>query len=415
MPPVREILLVAPTHHDVGYTYSPRIVDQIHARIVSRVLDLCDEHSAVGPDQFRWTFDGIPVRTQQHGDVNGLAWGAVPGKRRAGITRLLMALDPDHGRPPCTQPTGFWWAGPPGDRVFTWLSTHYGFGEEWGILDADSERAEGRILGFLKNLNARGDYPFSTAVVHAANDIRWPAADFLDAIRHWNLAHPGIPTRTATVDEALDLLEAEASAYEIPVVSGEWSDWWSHGHGSTAREVAVYREARSFARERTWGSWETCSKPYSTFSSSHWNAQAGFAYEAYDYSRDLAIEGFFRFAARDTNPGTHAEAPNAILVVNPTERERSEAVVVEIDGTRRQYQGTTVAVGSSGLRVEPAESVLAELRAIGGGAVRVRLRNPPAAPVTATVNWPETSVEGGRSVDESAHGVADVVLRRVPS
>ena len=84
--------------------------------------------------------------------------------------------------------------------------------------------------------------------MHAANDNRWPTAEFLEVVRHWNTEHPDIPMRTATVDEALDLLEAEAGGIEIPVVSGEWSDWWSHGHGSTAREVAAYREARSFSR-----------------------------------------------------------------------------------------------------------------------------------------------------------------------
>lgn len=501
MPLVREILLVAHTHHDVGYTNSPRIIDPLHARIVSRVLDLCDEFGSEGAEQFRWTFEvarpvlnflrtadrvdlerlrtlvtggrisvtggylnmtqlpsdgefdvaydelrilaesGIPVRTQQHGDVNGLAWGAVPGMHRAGISRLLMALNPDHGRPPFTQPTGFWWKGPSGDRVFTWLSTHYGFGEEWGIIDGDSERAEGNILSFLDGLNARDDYPFSTAVVHAANDNRWPTAEFLKVIRHWNSSHPDIPMRTATVDDALDILERQARTLDIPVVSGEWSDWWSHGHGSTAREVAVYREARSFHRaaqtmlglsflrnsgepqlatvlgyrrapvrlrsesevvadlhhvdeqlllfgEHTWGSWETYSKPHSTFSYSHWNAKAGFAYEAYDYSRDLAIEGFFRFAAGDTNPGTHAETPNVILVVNPTERERTEAVVVEVDGTRRARTVATVPGFSSA--VVPV----------------------PAAPRLST---PGTSIHTDRYllvVDAATGGVASLVDRR---
>jgi hypothetical protein len=64
--------------------------------------------------------------------------------------------------------------------------------------------------------------------------------------------------------------------------------------------------------EHNLGSRETCAKPYSTLRYSHWNARAGIACEAYDCSRDLAIEGFFRFAARDTHPGTHAETPNVI-------------------------------------------------------------------------------------------------------
>lgn len=453
MSPIRQILLVGHTHHDVGYTNSPRIVDDLHVRTVRRVLDLADEHAGPGPDQFRWTFEvarpvlrfletaapddvdrlrrlvgsgrvsvtggylnmtqlvsdaeldagydavarlraaGLVVRTEQHGDVNGTAWGTVEGMRRAGLERLVMALNPDHGRPPFAQPTGFWWEGPGGSRVFVWLSTHYGVGEEWGIVDGDVEAAEGHIADFVAGLAERDDYPYDTAVVHAANDNRWPTARFLDVVRHWNRRHPDRPMRTATVDEALDVLLPQAAAADVPAVRGEWSDWWSHGHGSTAREVAVYREARSFARaaqttlgltrlrgdgrpdlavvsgyrrgpvrlrsdeevvrdlarvdedlllyaEHTWGSWETYRRPFSTFSYSHANAKAGFAYAAYDVARDLAVEGLFRLVASGTASAPSGGPPPdeddpAIVVVNPTERPRTEPVDVEVAGAGR--------------------------------------------------------------------------------
>ncbi|WP_127819412.1 glycoside hydrolase family 38 N-terminal domain-containing protein [Microbacterium sp. CPCC 204701] len=454
---IRQILLIGHTHHDVGYTNSPRLVDRMHARIVDRVLDLADEHATAGTDGFRWTFEvarpvlsflqhatsdriarlaelsrsgavsvtggyldmtqlpsafeldaaydqlerireaGIGIRTQQHGDVNGLSWGTVDQMTDAGITRLVMALNPDHGRPPFVQPSGFRWEGPTGRSVFVWLSTHYGFGEEWGIVDV--EPAEERIAAFVGELERRDDYPWGTAVVHAGNDNRWPTALFLDVVRHWNTRHPELPMRTATIDEAMDELEAELEAeaeaeaeaagegFEVPTVRGEWADWWSHGHGSTAREVAVYREARTFARaaqstlslarlaggtsapmfdvlgyrrgpvrlrtddeiaddlehvdeqlllygEHTWGSWETYSKPHSTFSHSHHNATSAFAYNAFDHARDLAIEGWFRYAyagGGTQDPSTHG----AIVVVNPTEAPRREVVDVEVAGTRR--------------------------------------------------------------------------------
>jgi len=305
---IRRVLLVGHTHHDVGYTNSPRIVDDQHRRIVAEVLRLCAHDRRTDAERFRWTFEvarpvlrflatadasdverlrrlvaegrvavtggylnmtqlpsdaefgaaydavgllraaGLPVRTQQHGDVNGIAWGTVEAMRRAGMSRLVMALNPDHGRAPYEQPTGFWWEGQGGARVFVWLSTHYGVGEQWGIVDGDAAAAEGHIAAFVERLEARADYPYDVAVVHAANDNRWPTPLFLDVVRHWNAVRGNPPMRTATIDQALDLLERQATAASIPVVRGEWSDWWSHGHGSTAREVAVYREARSFAR-----------------------------------------------------------------------------------------------------------------------------------------------------------------------
>jgi hypothetical protein len=452
---IRQILLVPHTHHDVGYTNSPRIIDPLHARIVDRVLDLACP-AGDGPDALRWTFEaarpvlrflreapperrallvelarqgrlsvtggylnmtqlpgidefgaayalldelreaGLVVRTQQHGDVNGISWGTADQMRDAGISRLVMALNPDHGRPPFTQPSGFWWEAPTGRRVFVWLSTHYGFGEEWGIIDGDVQLAERRVGTFLDGLEAREDYPWTTAIVHAANDNRWPTDRFLGFVRHWNDTHPDIPMRTATIDEALDRIAEESAGHDLPVVRGEWADWWSHGHGSTAREVAVYREARTFARlargsfalaslrghgsvplaevlgyrrgpvrlrdeaeiaatiahvdeqlllygEHTWGSWETYSKPHSTFSHSHHNAKSAFAYDAFDHARDLAIEGWYRAVHADgatidaTEPTGHDQSTGQLVVVNDTELDRSELIDVEVDGVRRVW------------------------------------------------------------------------------
>lgn len=47
---IRQILLIPHTHHDIGYTNSPRIVDELHTGIVGEVLRLCDLHGAPGPD-----------------------------------------------------------------------------------------------------------------------------------------------------------------------------------------------------------------------------------------------------------------------------------------------------------------------------------------------------------------------------
>jgi hypothetical protein len=99
-------------------------------------------------------------------------------------------------------------------------------------------------------------------------------------------------------------------------------------------------------------------------------AQAGVASEAYDCSRDLAIEGFFRFAAGDTHPGTHAETPNVNLVVNPSERERE----------RENLWGSFA-----------------------------------TEPVSVSVHWTDDTVEGGENVVLDGLGVADVVLHRVQS
>lgn len=524
MSAIRQILLIGHTHHDVGYTNSPRIVDEQHRRIVAEALRLIEAESAPGPAQFRWTFEvarpvlrylagadtpeverlrrladegriavtggylnmtqlpseaefdaaydaigvlraaGLPVRTEQHGDVNGIAWGTVEAMRRAGMSRLVMALNPDHGRAPYEQPTGFWWEGPGGSRVFVWLSTHYGVGEEWGIVDGDVVAAERHIASFVERLAARPDYPYDVAVVHAANDNRWPTPLFLNVVRHWNATRGDPPMRTATIDEALDLLEPQARLADIPVVRGEWSDWWSHGHGSTAREVAVYREARSFARaaqtslaltllrsdgdpslahvlgyrrgpvrlrnereivadlarvdedlllfgEHTWGSWETYSKPHSTFSNSHWNAKAAFAYQAYDLARDLAIEGMFRLAGSAPAATAEIRPRSGILVVNPTARDRTEPVEVEIDGAQRGR--LVVRAPAFGVALLPRPALLDRRpgREIVKGAYRAVV-DPAQGGVVSLVDLRDNRELIDRSVP---HGLGAIVCERIPA
>lgn len=537
---IREILLLGHTHHDVGYTNSPRLIDRAHTDIVDRILELCEEGPADGPDAFRWTFEvarpvlrwlkraedgdrerlrslvaqgrvavtggylnmtqlpseaeqdtaydqlaaireaGLELRTEQHGDVNGLSWGSVEGMRRAGIERLFMALNPDHGRPPLTQPSAFWWEGISGERVFTWLSTHYGVGEEWGLVDGDVTLAEQRVTSFIAELEARDDYPFDLAVVHAGNDNRWPTADFLKVVRQWNAVHPERPMRTVTVDQALDLLQEQAASAELPVLRGEWSDWWSHGHGSTAREVAVYREARSFRRagaaalaleslrggstpelgtvlgyrrlpsrlrsaeqisadlesvdeslllfgEHTWGSWETYSRPFSTLSHSSFNAKAAFAYEAYDLARDLAIEGLARLvgsadggegAAEDTDAGAQATAvppvPNSIVVINPSARQRTEAVDVEVAiGQRRRAVVTAppFAVVQVPVPAEPAVRVVSGADASVETSRYRAVVDPRRGGITSLID-----LRAGRELVDSAHGHGlGAVVAEVPS
>jgi hypothetical protein len=76
----------------------------------------------------------------------------------------------------------------------------------------------------------------------------------------------------------------------------------------------------------------------------------------------------------------------------------------------RQYDGPVRVAGSAGLRIEPADAVIAELRPQDDGAVRVRLRNITGAQVDVRVTAPG-SVDATVPVSVSAHGIADVVLR----
>ncbi|MFN8630945.1 MAG: hypothetical protein U0838_11710 [Chloroflexota bacterium] len=296
---------------------------------------------------------------------------------RAGLDVLVMALNPDHGRPPFEQPTAFWWEGPDGSRVFAWLSLHYGLAEMWGLLDDEMERFDRSLRPVIERLEARADYPFDFVVLHATDDNGWPTMAAANGVRAWNARFGGVTMSTATMDSAMARAAAQAGAADLPTWRGEWADWWAHGHGSTAYEVGVSRDARARLRaaeaglalarlagahrddterrtawhrdpvrqrsepaasaavaavwddlllfnEHTWGADESVSRPDSPFTRSHWNAKAGIAFAAADGARDLLNEALWRLEA--LLPAT--DATSGLVVFNPLPSTRTEAVVM---------------------------------------------------------------------------------------
>jgi hypothetical protein len=440
MAKIREVLVVAHTHHDVGYTHSPRLLLPIHWQAVREAVRLAGEPATDDASAFRWTIEnsrpvvefldraspaevaalavlaqrdrisitggylnstqlvgheelvrsyevvdrlrraGLPVHVVQHSDINGIPWGTVPAMVRAGLDVLVMAINPDHGRPPFEQPTAFWWEGPDGSRILAWLSLHYGLAEMWGLLDGEIERFGEGLRSVVARIEARDDYPFNFIVLHATDDNGWPTRHAADGVRAWNDRHPELRLSTATIDGAMRRALVQAQAAPLPTWRGEWADWWAHGHGSTAYEVGVGRTARSLLRtaetalavarledgaaptgerrsawrrdpirlrgelevgaavaavyddllvfeEHTWGADESVSRPDSVFTRSHWNAKAAFAFSAYDRARDLAVEAMWRLAA-----GQPAGAERSMLVFNPLPTTRTAPVSVDVDG-----------------------------------------------------------------------------------
>ncbi|HEX8217800.1 MAG TPA: hypothetical protein VF914_01160 [Chloroflexia bacterium] len=348
---------------------------------------------------------GLPVSVVQHGDVNGLSWGVVPLMREAGLDCLVMALNPDHGRAPLEQPSAFVWEGQDGSRVLVWLSIHYGLGGfTWGLAEGRIEGALEPVSRLVARAEAREDYPFDFVVVHAAEDNMWPNRGVVAAVREWNERGMQPPMRMATIHTVAERLRVYAGSNgeegHLPVLRGEWADWWAHGHQSSAYEVGVGRQGqaelrvaetlRSLARfagsperveltyeylptanhyrkpviilddadwkrrvenaydklllfeEHTWGTFESIASPYSHFSQAHWNASARFGFEAETEARELMREGIERLVAA-LPPG---DGP-ALVVANPSSTPRSDKVLFRTpEGVRAAFVGDVPPMGA---------------------------------------------------------------------
>jgi hypothetical protein len=464
LPAINEILLIPHTHHDIGYTHVPDICTKMHVRAIREAMRLVEaDGDDSSPAALRWTVElsrplleflhtassdeierfkalvergrmavtagylhmtqligheeyvryfqpvreirdyGLPVSVVQHGDINGLSRGVVPLMREAGLDTLVMALNPDHGRAPFEQPSAFIWEGEDGSQVLVWLSLFYSLANNtWEIMQGHIDKAVEPLQRIIRRLEERDDYPFDFFIGHAAEDNMYPNALISDGVRQWNEQGIQPPIRLVTVDEAM----ARVRPYRdtLPVVRGEWVDWWAHGHGSSAYEVGISRTARANLRaaeaaaalyqlqpndnqpylppgwtpitnwyrvgvvppdeaqwqprinsayddlllfeEHTWGSFESFTYPHSLFTLAHWQQKANFAYHAASEGHDLARETLAKLAG-----GLPAAEDPALVVFNPLSTPRSDLVTVRTPG---QDHGVFVAdVPPLGIRVLP--------------------------------------------------------------
>lgn len=445
MPAINEILLIPHTHHDIGYTHVPDVCLDMHARAIREAMRLCEVDSDdSSPSALRWTLElsqpllrflrgasadeierlkalvgrgrmavtagylhmtqligheeyvryfqpvseireyGLPVSVVQHGDINGLSRGVIPLMNEAGLDTLVMALNPDHGRAPFEQPSAFVWEGEDGSQALVWLSMFYSLASNtWELMHGRINKAIEPLQRIVRRLEERDDYPFNFFLAHAAEDNMYPNALICDAVRRWNAQGIQPPIRLVTVDEARARLRPYRDA--LPVVRGEWVDWWAHGHGSSAYEVGISRRARAELRsaeaavafsklmpndsqpylppgwmpitnwyrvgvvppdeasweariqrayenlllfeEHTWGSFESFTHPHSLFTLAHWAQKASFAYSAASEGHSLAREALAQLAG-----GLPPAEEAALVVFNSLSTRRDELVSVRTPG-----------------------------------------------------------------------------------
>ncbi len=212
-------------------------------------------------------------RVAMNCDVNGMPWGVLPGLRAAGVEAIWMAMNSYSGSSPTSRPRAFWWEGPDGTRMLVWNGLGYCDGydffhaEAWrrgpvpathdvwfhapgpqDIFDARPEALERAARQMQKRLAALdGGYPFSALALQITNHWRIdndpPCPHLVDFVRAWNNA--GLAPRLvfSTPSRFLAVLRPQLPA-DLPVLRGDWCDWWSDGIASVPVELALQRRAR---------------------------------------------------------------------------------------------------------------------------------------------------------------------------
>ncbi len=235
-----------------------------------RFKDLCDQ-GRIGLSALRWhvsaTIDrpgirrllagkreledvvgrSIPVACQH--DVNGVPWPIADELLDAGVDLFVMAINRHLGRPVAPRPGLFAWETPSGRRLRVFNGSHYTmFDQLLNAWDDSVERMAEGWHAFQERLRRTGyRLPF-VYLTSTCSPIMWdnaPPNPYLpDLIRRWNEQEAGPRIRYATFEDLRERV-ARVPEEEIPVLGGDWTDFWSFGVGSTPVATAVNQQTKS--------------------------------------------------------------------------------------------------------------------------------------------------------------------------
>ncbi|MCW1923156.1 hypothetical protein OKA05_11380 [Luteolibacter arcticus] len=213
---------------------------------------------------------GATVDTFVQVDVPGVSWGLLPVLNQSGIKYafcLFNGIDRT-GLAPGLSHRPFWWVGPdgkskvlfyqPGDYTPGFKAKGMGHYQSWmGVVNPDdipqtiktaNPRAnflDGYLLGTLKALESWGDkYPYDLFAMSWAMADNTPLdEDLPEAVRMWNeeYAYPKL-----AISSAHDIMSAFDEKYgdQLPVVRGDYTEYWTDGLGTAAKFTGMNRVAK---------------------------------------------------------------------------------------------------------------------------------------------------------------------------
>jgi len=290
---------------------------------------------------------GADIRTVNQHDVTGLPWGAVDLLLDSKIELLTMAINLHLSGTPMPRPAVYRWRGPSGRELLVMNGEHYSMFDQW--CDTSSRNLETIQAGLYKYLrHVKGlKYPYDFVYLSATHapmmyDNSPPNQDLPGLVRQWNEEgrHPRL--RLVTPNELLARLK-QIPRDQIPVVAGDWTDYWNFGSASSAVETTLSRQMTAntaaidllrtwnkadshtdtaIARlwydinlynEHTWGAHNTLDADH-PFVVTQWHLKAAPAYDGKPLS-DYHLRRELHHLAR--NPWQSWKT-DGVLVVNPT-------------------------------------------------------------------------------------------------
>lgn len=299
-----------------------------------------------GADEISKRF-GVKINTANLHDATGLPWPVVDILKDAGVDLLTMAINLHLSGTPKPRPAVYRWQSPGGRELLVMNGEHYSMFDQWtndNTKNLDTVQAGlDRYLAYVSTLNYPYDFIYLTATcAPSAYDNSPPNFDLPDVVRRWN--EEGRQPRLRYVTPKDLLARIKEIPYEtIPVVKGDWTDFWNFGSASSATETRIslntaanmnsidllaafgesgkqLQEMRktiwndiNFYDEHTWGAWNPL-EIHHPFPTAQWNMKAHPAYEGMALSK-FALTRYLQQLAG--NPRAY-DTLEGIMLFNPT-------------------------------------------------------------------------------------------------
>ena len=226
----------------------------------------------LSPSQKIAAQSGRPADVLVQTDIPGMSWGMVPAMANSGLRYILALPNASDriGRSRDLDHAPFWWVAPDGkSKVLFFQPYDYiqGVGKmqavlrlhpEWDwnrktsvdqippVFRTDNPRAnfvDGYLAGMLPALEQSPAYPYDIFfVTWSLIDNSPPDADLSDAVKGWNeeYAFPHL-----IISSAHDMFAAFEKKFgdRLPVRRGDFTEYWTDGVGTGAKETAMNRAA----------------------------------------------------------------------------------------------------------------------------------------------------------------------------
>lgn len=301
------VYLIHHTHTDVGYTNDQPIFWEMQPRFINDALDLIDRYRT-NPfeSRFRWTVEAtsgldawlktatkadikrlqaaekeglieitamftnitplldsyqvietlkpvqrmrselcLDIRSAMNCDVNGQNWGLPDVLLDLGIEGFSMAVNHHFGGPPEPRPSLFQWQAPSGRVLPTLNGWQYSKANDFGLA-ADSDEVFLEWLPRIEEYLTEVHFPVPYIILegyhpYGDNGTAWGA--FAEFSRKWNQSGRAPKIVCATPRMFWERVKGDLAS--LPVIRGDWTDYWNFGCISAAREITIFRTTRS--------------------------------------------------------------------------------------------------------------------------------------------------------------------------